>query len=191
MTGRACKEMWAMKQASGGSAPCVTSNDSTQPEAGSSNRRMRGNESPRKVNDLLATADADDRHREVLPPYESAGQSSERVAASAPQLRRQVDDVDPQECEEPRTCDSGDASESRRASPHATNDETQGTPQVVPDTRRPAVDDAGMTATSCGSGAERTVQQEYCFAMSRDESLTPGPKARFLETGQPSAKGKE
>ena len=100
MTGRACKETQATKQASGGSAPRVVSNDSTQPEAGSSNRRMRGNESPRKVNDLLGTADADDRHREVLPPCESAGQSSERVAASAPRLRRQVNDVDPQECEE-------------------------------------------------------------------------------------------
>ena len=128
MTGRAHKETWATKQASGGSAPRVASNDSTQPEAGSLNRRTCGNESPCEVNDLLATADADDRHREVLPPYESAGQSSERVAASAPRLRRQVDNVDPQEREESRTCDSGDASESRRASPHTTNDETQGTP---------------------------------------------------------------
>ena len=101
MTGRARKETWAMKQASGGSAPRVVSNDSTQPEAGSSNCRMRGNESPREVNDLLVTADADDRHREVLPPYESTGQSSERVTASAPWLRRQVNDVDPQEREEP------------------------------------------------------------------------------------------
>ena len=101
MTGRACKETWAMKQASGGSTPRVASNDSTQPEAGSSNHRMCGNKSPREVNDLLATADTDDRHREVSPPYESAGKSSERVAASAPRLRRQVDDVDPQEREEP------------------------------------------------------------------------------------------
>ena len=117
MTGRAHKETWAMKQASGGSAPRVVSNNSTQPEAGSSNRRTRGNESPHEVNDLLATADADDRHHEVLPPYESTGQSSKHVTASAPQLRRQVDDVDPQEREESRTRDSGDASESRRASP--------------------------------------------------------------------------
>ena len=117
MTGRARKEMRAMKQASGGSAPRVVSNNSTQPEAGSSNRRTHGNESPREVNDLLATADADDRHHEVLPPYESAGQSSERVAALAPRLRRQVDDVDTQEREEPQTRDSGDASESRRVPP--------------------------------------------------------------------------
>ena len=128
MTGRARKETRAMKQASGGSAFHVVSNDSTQPEAGSSNLRTRGNESPCEVNDLLATADADDRHCEVLPPYKSAGQSSEHVAASAPRLRKQVDDVDPQECEEPRTRDSGDASESHRASPHVTNDEKQGTP---------------------------------------------------------------
>ena len=191
MTGRARKETRATKQASGGSAPHIVSNDSTQPEAGSSNCRTCGNESPREVNDLLATADADDRHREVLPPYESAGQSSECVTASAPRLRRQVDDVDPQEREESQTCDSSDASESRRASPHMTNDETQGTPRVVPDTRRPAVDDAGMTATSRGSGIERTVQQEYCSAMLRDESPTPGPKARFPEMGQPLVKGKE
>ena len=100
MTGRAHKETRSMKQASGGSAPHVVSNNPTQPEAGSSNRRMRGNESPHEVNDPLATADTDDRPREVLPPYESAGQSSERVTASAPWLRRQVNDVDPQECEE-------------------------------------------------------------------------------------------
>ena len=62
---------------------------------------------------------------------------------------------------------------------------------MVPDTHRPAVDDVGMTATSRGSGTERMVQQEYHSAMSRDESPTPGPKARFPETWQPSAKGKE
>ena len=134
MTGRARKETRATKQVSRGSTPRVASNNSTQPEAGSSSHRTRGNESPREVNDLLVTADADDRHREVLPPYESAGQSSEHVAASAPRLRRQVDDVNPQEREEPQTRDSGDASESRRVSPHATNDEMQGTPRVVPDT---------------------------------------------------------
>ena len=191
MTGRARKETRATKQASRGSAPRVASNDSTQPEAGSSNRRMRGNESPREVNDLLATADADDRYSEVLPPYESSGKSSERVAASAPRLRRQVDEVDPQEREESRTRDSGEAHESRGGSPHATNDVTQGTPLVVPDTRRPAMDDAGITATSRGSGVERTVQQEYRSAMSRDDSPTPGPKAKLPEMGQPSAKGKE
>ena len=44
---------------------------------------------------------------------------------------------------------------------------------------------------SRGSGVERMVQQEYCSVMSRDESLTPGPKASFPQAGQPSAKGKE
>ena len=82
------------------SAPRVMSNDPTQPEAGPSNRKMHRNESPREVNDPLATVDTDDRPRGALPPHESAGQSSECVAASAPQLRRQVNDVDPQEHEE-------------------------------------------------------------------------------------------
>ena len=54
----------------------------------------------------------------------------------------------------------------------------------------PAMDDVGVTATSCGSGVERMVQQEYHSVMSRDESLTPGPKAAFLQAGQPSVKGK-
>ena len=152
---------------------------------------MHGNESPCKVNDLLATVDADDRPREVLPPYESAGQSSECVAASAPQLRRQVDNVDPQEHEESRTRNSSDAAGSCGEDSHATSDESQGTPRVVPDTCRPAMDDAGITAMSHGSGVERMVQREYCSAMSRDESLTPGLKARLPETGQPSARGKE
>ena len=53
------------------------------------------------------------------------------------------------------------------------------------------MDNMGITATSRSSGVERMVQQEYCSAMLRDESSTPGPKARFLETGQPLAKGKE
>ena len=74
---------------------------------------------------------------------------------------------------------------------HTLSETTQGTPQVVPTTRRLATDDAGVTATSRGSGVERTVQQEYHSAMSRDESPTPGPKAAFPQVGQPLAKGKE
>ena len=62
---------------------------------------------------------------------------------------------------------------------------------MVPDTCHPATDDTGVTATSHGSGIERTVQQEYRSVMSRDESLMPGPKAAFLQVGQPLAKGKE
>ena len=158
MTGRARKEMRSIKQAGGSSAPRVMSNDLTQPEAGSSNRKTHGNESPCEVNDPLATADADDRPHEVLPPYESAGQSSECVAASAPQLRRQVDDVNPQECKESRTRDSSDAAGSHGDPPHTTSDETQGTPRVVPGMRRPAMDDTGITATSRGRGVERMVQ---------------------------------
>ena len=143
-------------------------------------------------NDPLATADADNRPRGALPPHESAGQSSEHVAASAPRLRRQVDDVNPQEREESRTRNSSDAPETCGGlQTHTTSDETQGTPLVVPDLRCPAMDNAGINATSRGSGVERTVQKEYCSAMSRDESPTPGPKATFPQAGQPSAKGKE
>ena len=53
------------------------------------------------------------------------------------------------------------------------------------------MDNVGLTATSHGSGVERTVQKEYCSAMSRDESPMPGPKAVFPHAGQPLAKGKE
>ena len=100
MTGRARKEMQATKQASRGATPRIVSNDLTQPEAGPSNCKMRRNESPCEVNDPLATVDTDDRPHGALPPHESAGQSSECVTASAPRLRRQVDNVDPQEREE-------------------------------------------------------------------------------------------
>ena len=100
MNGRACKETQSMKQASRGAAPRVMSNDPAQPEAGPSNCKMCGNKSPREVNDPLVTVDADDRPHGALLPHKSAGQSSERVAASAPWLRRQVDNVDPQEREE-------------------------------------------------------------------------------------------
>ena len=108
MTGRARKEMQSMKQVSGGATPHVMSNNPTRPEAGPSNRKMRGNKSPHEVNDPLVTVDADDRPRGALPPHESAGQSSECVVASAPRLRRQVEDIDPQEHEESKTHDSSD-----------------------------------------------------------------------------------
>ena len=168
------------------------SNDSTKPEAGSLNRRTRGNESPREVNDPLATVDTDNSTCGALLPHKSAGQLSERVAASAPWLRRQVEDVDPQECEESQTRDPSDVLEMHGGlRTHATSDEMQGTPLVVPDSCRPAMDDVGITATSRGSGIDRMVQKEYRSAMSRDESPTPGPKATFPQAGQPSAKGKE
>jgi len=53
------------------------------------------------------------------------------------------------------------------------------------------MDDAGITATSCGSGTERMVRYEYHSAMSREECPTPGPKASFPQGEQPSTKGKE
>ena len=74
---------------------------------------------------------------------------------------------------------------------HMSSETTQGTPPVVPDVRHPATNDMGVTAMSHGSGVERTVQQEYHSVLSRDESLMPGPKAAFLQVGQPLAKSKE
>ena len=97
MTGRACKETQTMQQTTGGSTPHVVSNDPTQPEAGSLNCKMCRNESSREANDPLDTGN---RPRGVSLPHKSAGQSSKCVVALAPQLRRQVDDIDQQECEE-------------------------------------------------------------------------------------------
>ena len=54
-----------------------------------------------------------------------------------------------------------------------------------------AMDNAGITATSCGSGAERVLWHEYHAATLRDESLTPGPQVSFPRMGQPMEKGKE
>ena len=78
-------------------------------------------------------------------------------------------------CKESRTHDSSDVSKVCGGPQTHTSSETlQGTPQVVPDTHCPAMVDVGVTAMSHGSGIERTVQQEYFSAMSRDESPTPG-----------------
>ena len=138
------------------------SNNLTQPEAGPSNHKMRRNESSCEANNPLPTEDADDRPRGASSPHGSAGQSSKHVVASAPWLRRQVDDVDPQECEESQTCDSSNVSEVHGGpQTHTSSKMTQGTPLVVPDMHHPAMDDAGVTATSHGSGIERMVQQEY------------------------------
>ena len=184
--------MWAVQQTSGGSTPCIVSNDPTQPEGGSSNRRTHGNKSSHEVNDPLATVDTDDRPCGASLPHESTGQSSKHVVALAPWLRRQVNDVDLLEHEESQTHHSSDRSKAHGDLwTHVSSDETQGTPMVVPDTCRPAMGNAGITATSRGSGVERMVQKEYHSVMSRDESLTPGPKVTFPPAGQPSAKGKE
>ena len=95
-------------------------------------------------------------------------------------------------------CFAASRNDSVRACTASTTDLTRASwlssveaPRVVPDMRHPAMDNVGMTATTHGSGVERTVQEEYRSAMSRDESPTPGPKARFPEMGQPSVKGKE
>ena len=192
MTGRAHKETWATQQTSGGSTPHIMSNDPTQPEAGPWNHRTRRSESSPKANDPLATVGTDDKPHGASSPHGSTGQSSKHVVALAPQLRRQVNDVSPQEHEESRTHNASDASEEHGGlQTHTSSKTTQGTPSVIPDTYCPAMDDAGVTAMSRGSGIERMVQQEYCSAMSRDESLTPGPKAAFPQAGQPLAKGKE
>ena len=192
MTGRAHKEMWAEQQTHGSSTSRGVSNDPNQPEAGPSNRKMHGNESSREANNPLLTVDTGNRPCGASLPHESAGQSSERVVASAPQLRRQVDDVDPQECEEPQACDSSDVPKAcRDLRTHVPSKAMQGTPLVVPDMCHPVMDDMGITATSHGNGVERTVEQEYHSAMSRDEALTPGPRVTFPQAGQPSEKGKE
>ena len=181
MTGRACKETQAMQQTSGGSAPRIVEQQSNQPEAGPSNCKTCRNESSHEANDPLPTVDADDRPHGASSPHGSAGQSSEHVVASAPWLRRQVNNVDPQEHEESQTRNSSDASEvCGGLQTHTSSETTQGTPPVVPDMHRPATDAMGVTATSHGSGIERTVQQEYHSAMLRDESPMPGPKAAVM-----------
>ena len=70
---------------------------------------MHGESPPHEASNLLATADTDNGPCEALPPHGSTGQSSECVEALAPWHRRQVDDVDPQECGESPTHDACDA----------------------------------------------------------------------------------
>ena len=65
---------------------------------------MHGEPPPYKANDLLVMADTDDGPREALPPHGSTRQSSEHVEASAPWLRRQINDVNPQEHRESIAC---------------------------------------------------------------------------------------
>ena len=192
MTGRAHQEMQTAQQTCGGSASHGMSNNPNQPKAGPSDHKTRENKSFHDANNPLLTVDAGNRPCGASPPHEGAGQSSERVVASAPWLRRQVDDMNPQEHEEPQACDSSDAPKARGdLQTHVSSKVMQGTPLVVPDMCCPTMDNVGITATSHGSGVERMVQQEYCSVMSRDESPTPGPRATFPQVGQPSAKGKE
>ena len=53
------------------------------------------------------------------------------------------------------------------------------------------MNNAGITTTLRGSGAERTLRHEYHTVTLWDESPTPGPRASFPQMGQPTAKGKE
>ena len=116
------------------------SNDLNPLETGPSNRKTHGNSS-HEANDPLPTVDTGDRPCGASPPHESAGQSSERVVASAPWLRRQVDVVDPQQREEPQAHDSSDAPEVHGdLQTHVPSEATQGTPLVVPDMCHPATD---------------------------------------------------
>ena len=155
MTGRVCTETWSAPQMHGGSTSCGMRNDPNQPEAGPSDCKMHRNESSHEANDPLLTVDAGDRPHGASLPHKSAGQSSKHVVALAPWLRRQVDVVDPQECKEPQARDSSDAPEARGDLwTHVPSKATQGTPLVVPDMHRPAMDDMGIAATSHGSGVE-------------------------------------
>ena len=74
---------------------------------------------------------------------------------------------------------------------HTPDDELQRMPQVFTDMHCTAMDDAGITAMSRGSGAERVLWHEYHAMTLWDESPTPGPRVSFPQMGQPMAKGKE
>ena len=109
-----------------------------------------------EANDLLVTADADNRPREVLLPHRSTRQSSEHVEASAPWLRRRVDDVDPQERGESiarGACDALGACGELRT--HAPSDATQQTPLVFTETHHPTRDDGNAADRLPGSGGKK------------------------------------
>ena len=74
---------------------------------------------------------------------------------------------------------------------HTPIDEPQRTPLVFSDMHRTAMDNAGITTTLRGSGAERTLRHEYHTVTLWDESPTPGPRVSLPQMGQPTAKGKE
>ena len=132
---------------------------------------MRGESSLCEANDPLVTVDADDEtHGEALP-HKSSGQPTEHVELWPHSSGGKL---------------TGDG----ELQTHAPNNDPQQTPLVFADMHHTAMDDAGITATSHGSGAERTVQHEYHATMSWDESPTPGLRAGFPQMGQPTAKGK-
>ena len=137
---------------------------------------MHGEPPPYEANNLLVTADADDRPREALPPHGSTGQSSKRVEASAPWLRRQVDDIDPQErggsiargaCDAPGAC-----GELRT---HTPSDATQQTPLVFAETCYPARDDGNATNRSPASGGKKQAWEQSHTIPLRTNVLTQVP----------------
>ena len=152
---------------------------------------MRGEPPPYKANDLLVTADADDGPHEALLPHRSTGQSSERVEASAPWLRRQVDAVDPQECGESIACGACDAlGVCGELWTHAPSNAMQQTPLVFAETCHPARDDGNAADRSPASGGKKQAREQSCTILSRTNVPTAGPSTRPLCVDQPLPKGK-
>ena len=137
---------------------------------------MHGEPPSYEANDLLVTADADDGPREVLLPHGSTGQSSKHVEASAPWLRRQVDDIDPQERRESIACGACDAPGAcGELRTHAPSDATQRTPLVFAETRHPAKNDGNATDRSPASrGKKQAWEQSYTIPL-RTNVPTAGP----------------
>ena len=137
---------------------------------------MCGEPPPYEANDLLVTADADNGPHEALPPHGSTGQSSECVEASAPWLRRQVDDIDPQEHGESIARDAWDAlgvcGELRT---HTPSDATQQAPLVFAETCHPARDDRNATDRSPGSRGKNQAWEQSCTNPSRTNVPMAGP----------------
>ena len=125
-----------------------------------------GEPPPHEANDLLVTADADDGPHEALPPHGSTRQSSKHVEASAPWLRRQVSDVDPQECRESTAGDACDAlGACGELRTHMPSNAMQRTPLVVTETCHPTRDDRNAADRSPGSGGKKQAweqSQSHC-----------------------------
>ena len=151
---------------------------------------MHGEPPPRKANDLLVTADADNGPCEALLPHGSTRQSSEHVEASAPWLRRQVNDVDPQEHGESTACDTCDAlGVCGELWTHMPSDAMQQTPLVFAETCHPARDDGNAADRSPGSGGKKQAWEQSRTTPSRTNILMAGPSTRLLCVDQPLPKG--
>ena len=138
--------------------------------------KLRGEPPPREANDLPVTAEADDGPCEVLPPHGSTGQSSKCVEALAPWLRRQVDDVDPQECREStahNACDAPGACGELRT--HTPSDAMQRTPLVFTETHHPARDDRNAADRLPGSGGKKQAREQSHTTPSRTNVPMAGP----------------